>query len=361
MFLVKMNPSEFRANYIRAIKFNQPLYIPAIVSILPSTWSKYRENLENLILKHELIFPGFRKGIINYDDFGVYRAGNILVDEWGCVWKFSTDGLQGIVVKHPLEDWKNFEHFKPPDIKLGLPREGDYPIPWDIYEHLMSRVKALGGLTVGLMPHGVLFLRLAYLRGYMNVLKDIVQESENLLKLIDMITDYNLSLIRKLTKLKVDVISFGDDLGNQDRLPFRPEKFRRILLPAYKKMFNEVKKAGINIRFHSDGHVIEIVEDFINIGANVVNIQDKVNGIDKIKEKLKGKVAIELDIDRQFLLPFGSSEDIDSYIRSSILTLGLKRGGLLFSAEVSHDVPLQNISALLDSLEKNAQLHLELD
>ncbi|NHV07111.1 MAG: hypothetical protein HA495_07225 [Thaumarchaeota archaeon] len=357
-----MNLSEFRVNYIKAIKFDQPLFIPTIVSILPSTWSKYRENLENLVVKHELIFPGFRKGIISYDDFGVYRAGNVLVDEWGCVWKFPISGLQGVVVKHPLEDWKNFEHFKPPNIMLGLPREGDYPIPWDVYENLMSRVKALGGLTVGLMPHGVLFLRLAYLRGYANVLKDIVQESENLLKLIDIITDYNLSLVRKLLKLKVDVISFGDDLGTQDRLPFNPEKFRRILLPAYKKMFSEVKKTSTSIRFHSDGHIIEIVEDLVKAGADVVNIQDKANGgINKIKEKLKGKVAVELDVDRQFLLPFGSPENINSYIRNSILTLGSKRGGLLFSAEISHDVPLQNISALLSALEENAQLHLELD
>ncbi|MEM3426578.1 MAG: hypothetical protein QXI42_12375, partial [Thermoproteota archaeon] len=42
------------------------------------------------------------------------------------------------------------------------------------------------------------------------------------------------------------------------------------------------------------------------------------------KAKLKGKVAIELDIDRQFLLPFGNAEDIYSYIKSSILALGSK-------------------------------------
>ncbi|MEM3257995.1 MAG: uroporphyrinogen decarboxylase family protein [Thermoproteota archaeon] len=246
-------------------------------------------------------------------------------------------------------------------IELGLPREGDYPIPWDIYEKFMNRVKAFGGLTVGLMPHGVLFLRLAYLRGYLNVLKDMVQESDKLFKLIDFITEYNLSIIRRLTKLKVDVISFGDDLGNQDKLPFHPEKFRRILLPAYKKMFSEVKKTGINIRFHSDGHIIEIVEDLVNVGVDVINIQDKVNGIDNLKAKLKGKVAIELDIDRQFLLPFGNAEDIYSYIKSSILALGSKKGGLLFSAEVSQDVPLKNIDALLDALEKNAQLHFTLD
>ncbi|MEM3549384.1 MAG: uroporphyrinogen decarboxylase family protein [Thermofilum sp.] len=134
-------------------------------------------------------------------------------------------------------------------IELGLPREGDYPIPWDIYENFMNRVKAFGGLTVGLMPHGVLFLRLAYLRGYLNVLKDMVQESDKLFKLIDVITEYNLSIIRRLTKLKVDVISFGDDLGNQDKLPFHPEKFRRILLPAYKKMFSEVKKLVSTLDF----------------------------------------------------------------------------------------------------------------
>jgi len=356
-----MSLKQFRTDYLKTITFSYPLHIPSIVSILPSTWNKYREELEEIVLQHKLLFPTFRKGIINFDNIFTFRKGQTFIDEWGCVWKFSVDGLQGIVVKNPLENWDALERLKPPSIEIGLPREADTPIPWDAYEDFIERVKRAGGLTVGMMPHGFLFLRLSYLRGYVNLLKDIYYESSKLEKLIDILTNYNLSLVKRLIKLKVDIISFGDDLGTQDRLPFSPQKFRKILLPAYKKIFDEVKKNHILIRFHSDGYIIDIVEDLIAAGVNVVNLQDRVNGIEKIKEKIKEKAAIELDIDRQYLLPFGTPQEIRSHIKNAILTLGLKRGGLLFSAEISQDVPLSNIKALFDALEENANLHLTLE
>ncbi|MEM2299545.1 MAG: hypothetical protein QXW23_08480, partial [Thermofilaceae archaeon] len=84
-----------------------------------------------------------------------------------------------------------------------------------------------------------------------------------------------------------------------------------------------------------------------------------VNGLNRLA-KLKGKVAIEVDIDRQYLLPFGSPDDIRSHIRKVVDVLGSKRGGLLVTAEVLHDVPLNNIEALLEALERLMMAHHEL-
>ncbi|MEM1871302.1 MAG: hypothetical protein QW517_09315, partial [Thermofilaceae archaeon] len=70
------------------------------------------------------------------------------------MWKYTVDGLQGVVVKHPLSDWSKMKDFKPPDPEAGLPREGEPPIPWSEVEAFVKSIKEMGGLVVGFMPHG---------------------------------------------------------------------------------------------------------------------------------------------------------------------------------------------------------------
>ncbi|MEM3137147.1 MAG: hypothetical protein QW760_01350, partial [Thermofilaceae archaeon] len=154
----------FRENYLKAVNFEYPWFIPSFVSIPLPTWKRYREKLEKIVEKHRLIFPGFKRGMINYDT--PTRPSSTYRDEWGCVWKYAVDGLQGIVVEAPLKDWSKLKDLKIPDPELGLPREGEPPIPWSDVEAFIDHVRSLGGLTIGFMPHGFLFLRLTYLRGY---------------------------------------------------------------------------------------------------------------------------------------------------------------------------------------------------
>ncbi len=315
------------------------------------------DKLARIVERHRLVFPWFRA-----EQFGIESLPAkppVFEDEWGCVWRFPTDGLQGIVVKHPLCDWRKLKDFRPPDPEVGLPREGEPPLPWDEVEAFIESVKSVGGLTVGFMPHGFLFLRLTYLRGYLNILKDLVLEPPQLDELIDMVTEYNLEIVKRLARFGVDVISFGDDLGTQHGLPFSPRSFRKHLLPAYRKIFSEAKRRGAKVRLHSDGYVVDIIQDLISAGVDILNVQDVVNGLDNL-EKVRGKVAIDVDLDRQRLLPFGTPGQIEAHIREVVRRLGSQRGGLLISAEVLHDVPLPNIEALLDSLEKCSRYYAKI-
>jgi len=43
----------------------------------------------------------------------------------------------------------------------------------------------------------------------------------------------------------------------------------------------------------------------IGSGVQVVNLQDRVNGIDWISDRFAGKVCIDLDVDRQEVTPNG--------------------------------------------------------
>jgi len=90
----------FKNSMLKVIDLRGCGFVPSNVAIIQATWHKYRERLEEVLLKHPRLFPGFRKGAIDFDDFGMHRRGNTVVDEWGCVWTFKIDGLEGQVVKH---------------------------------------------------------------------------------------------------------------------------------------------------------------------------------------------------------------------------------------------------------------------
>ena len=354
------DPRKRRENFLKAVEFKKPWWIPCRVGFSMATWSKYRNKLGELLLRHPKIFPEFKKGSIRFDEFGIRRKGNIFIDEWGCVWKFSINGLQGQVVKHPLKDWKALNKLKVPDPDAGLPREGDTIVSWDRVREHVERAKKRGDLVIVGMPHGFFFQRLYYLRGFNNLLRDFIKGDERIWKLIDLLTEYNIELVKRILRFNVDVISFGDDLGTQDRMPISPRMFRRYIFPSYKKIFNLVRSHNVHVRLHSDGHVIEVADQLIEAGVSILNIQDRVNGLNNIRDICKGKVCIDLDVDRQYILPFGEPHQVKEHIRKAILTLGSKRGGLMFVADVYPDVPLENIEALCSAFEEYMQLHLKL-
>jgi uroporphyrinogen decarboxylase len=66
-----------------------------------------------------------------------------------------------------------------------------------------------------------------------------------------------------------------------------------------------------------------------------VNLQDEVNGISNIKRLLKGRVAIDLDIDRQNITMNGTPSEIKEHIHRIVEELGSKEGGLSLKTDLN--------------------------
>ena len=89
-----------RENWLRAIEFRNPEWIPCSVSFSPITWHSLREDLEGLCLRHPRLFPDFEKGSVDFDSFpDVYRAGEYFRDNWDCVWDNTINGVEVVVVE----------------------------------------------------------------------------------------------------------------------------------------------------------------------------------------------------------------------------------------------------------------------
>jgi len=306
---------------IKAIKGEYTSRIPISAGILPSAWMKHREALDEIVHRHPLVF-GKSGDQRDYDAVGGTYVEGEHVDAWGCVWSNVKTGMEAIVTGHPVPTRKAVH-------SLEIPDKDDN------------------------MPHGFMYLRLGDIRGFEEIMIDFAEESPELQILIDKVLEYNMRQVkRKLANISRpgQVVSFGDDLGMQNSLPMSPEKWRRYLKPCFSQIYASVKDAGHYVYMHTDGHILEIIPDLVDCGVDVVNPQVGANGLENLARVCKGKVCVDLDLDRQ-QFPFWSPDDIDAHVRESVESLGSPEGGLWLKAEIGDDVPLENIEAICSALE----------
>ena len=343
----------------RAMEFRNPEHIPVSVSILPAAWMKYREKMAEVTARHPLLF-GALEGKRDFDAVWTptYAEGEH-VDAWGCVWSNVHRGREAIVTGHPLPTRESVRGMKAPAVDAGL-------------------------------PHGFMFLRLMDLRGFEDLMLDFAEEPPELSKLIGTVLEYNLGQVDRLLastpggsftgnraardrdrtsgvgdrietakeadsasreSASTDIVVFGDDLGMQAALPISPAKWRKHLKPCYAAIFGRVRKAGLPVYFHSDGHIHEIIPDLVECGVTVINPQSRANGLDNLAKVCRGKVCVDLDLDRQ-LFPFCTPGEADAHVRDAVEKLGSPSGGLWLKAEVADDVPLPVVEAICSALEK---------
>ncbi|MHC4546291.1 MAG: hypothetical protein ACYSYL_17560, partial [Planctomycetota bacterium] len=69
---------------------------------------------------------------------------------------------------------------------------------------------------------------------------------------------------------------------------------------------------------------------------------------------LKGRVCIDIDIDRQQITPFGSPGQIEKLIRQEVEKLGSREGGLMMIYGLYPGIPLENVKAIMDAMERYA-------
>ncbi len=343
-----------RENLLRTVRFERPDYIPMVFHINGACWHHYPQGaLEELMSSHPSLFPNFegssRRTELSYDQTA--RAGQLFRDAWGCVWETKDDGITGCVTHHPLEDWEALPNFVPLD-----PEEttGSGPAHWDRVAAGYEKDRAAGRMARGGLPHGHTFLRLIYLRGYENVIYDMADGDQRLHELIRLVEAFNLAIVHRYVGLGVEWMGYAEDLGMQVGPMLSVAHFRRYIKPTYERLMAPAREAGCIIHMHSDGDVRDLAEDLIDGGVEVINLQDLVNGVDWIAAHLAGRVCIDLDVDRQNVTRFGTPAQIDALIREEVEVLGSRQGGLMMIHGLYPGVPLDNVKALMDAMERYA-------
>ena len=352
----------YKENLLRAWKRQYPETIPVAAGLpfldFPALGYDVQE-LESVLLKHPVLFPGFERGNLkrNHDRvpelYPDLVANQPYIDGWGSVWTTVMTGMVGSVVTHALESWDDFTGFSAPDPQKT---DGMRPIDWEGLKYHSEQAHIHNGVFACGLPHGHTFLRAQDLRGYINLIEDMAEEEPLLDKLLDMICDFNLELINGFVALEPDFISIPEDLGMQNSPMISPDDFQKYIAPRYNRITSPVKQAGILVHEHSDGFILPLADDIIKTGGDIINLQDLVNGIDNIAREIKGRISIDLDIDRQNVTVFGSPKDVDDHIKECVSKLGSREGGLSLTYQPWPPTPVDNMDAAFTAMEKYREM-----
>ncbi|MBS3762014.1 MAG: hypothetical protein KGZ25_01800 [Planctomycetes bacterium] len=329
-----------RERVVRAINFENPDRPPVSHAILPSAQYHYGDALNEVLEDVPEDFGWDLLPELPRDKLPpLYKKGTN-VDAFGTVWKVTVEGRCGIPVEFPIDaDYSNYDDYEWPQIfEAGVPE-------YKLYSGHMV------GTSDEFYARGAwitFFEQLQQLHGFEPLLVDIMTESPEFYRLRDDLLAFNLSWMDRWLEQEYQGLQFADDWGTQDSLMIPPPKWRSIFRPVYKQMFSKVKAAGLDVWFHSDGNILEIIPDLLDVGVDVINCQSSVMDIERLKE-FSGKVCFRTDLDRQQVLPFVSPGEVEEYIFDLFHQLGTPEGGIVACGEISEDVPLENIKAMYDA------------
>ncbi|MBI4243553.1 MAG: hypothetical protein HY606_05640 [Planctomycetes bacterium] len=278
-------------------------------------------------------------------------------DEWGCIWDNLIGTGAGQVKWHPITRWDDFENYCFPNPHA----EGRFDKIGEMVKKYEDRY-ILAGLGIGIGG----FHRMTFLRGFENVLSDIYIERENFERLADRVIDVEMGLLEEYSRFKIDGIQLADDWGTENQLMVNPEIWREIFKPMYKKQFDYIHKMGMHIFLHSCGYIWDIIPDLIEIGLDVLNVEQPllfgtggINGIDRLSEEFGGKICFLSNVDSQRTLINGTKEEIVEEVKHLIRALGKYKGGFIALADCGQDhgyVPQENIKIMSQAFKEYGRL-----
>jgi uroporphyrinogen decarboxylase len=181
--------------------------------------------------------------------------------------------------------------------------------------------------------------------------------------------DFALALLRKNLSLcktlmghflrelgdNVDIIKIGDDLGMNNSLLMSPKMYRQILKPIHAEYIAFIKeRTKAKLMFHTDGDVLPLIPDFIEMGVDILNpIQTsagKMADLAALKSQFGKDIIFCGGIDTLNILPFGTPQQVREEVKRVISILGAGGGYMLGAVHtVMADVPAENVLAMVDA------------
>lgn len=243
-------------------------------------------------------------------------------DDWGCGWAVTDVKNMGQVVRSPLEDWAKLDSYRPPD-----PRDPFY------FERIDEVISRADDRYVAIACHFNLIERLHMLHGFAQTLADFHLEPARIEKLLDMILEFKLEMFDELYRRfgdRIDGLFCTDDWGTQNGTFISGKMFEDFFFERYRRMVEAVHGCGWHFILHSCGKVNDFVPYFIDLGIDVLNLQQpRAYGIEELGRQFAGKVCFLTTADIQATIPKGDPAEIREEVRQLVEHWSTPDGGFI--------------------------------
>lgn len=194
------------------------------------------------------------------------------------------------------------------------------------------------------------FERLQFLRGTEDFYADLIYRPKGMLRFMGRLHDFYCEMLEQWAKTDVDAIKFMDDWGAQNSMLIDAKTWRSLFKPMYQDYTAIARKYHKKIFMHSDGYILPILPDLIEIGVDALNCQVFCMGPEKLKA-FAGQITFWGEIDRQHLLPHGSLEEIRNAVER-VREAFWKNGGAIAQCEFGPGAKPENVEEVFRTWER---------
>ena len=321
----------------QALAFEGPPRAPRHLWYLPWAESHHGEALEAIQEDYPsdiVQAPGFfREASTGQGD--PYVRGRY-VDDWGATFENIQEGVHGEVKEALVKDWRTDR------AKIHVPREW---LSIDAGHVNAYCAESDRFVLAGACPRP--FEQMQFLRGTADCYTDLLTEDPEAMAFLREMHHFYCTLLETWATTNVDALMFMDDWGSQQSLLISPALWRAVFKPLYRDYIEIAHGAGKKIFMHSDGYILDIYPDLVELGVDALNSQIFCMGIEKLAP-FAGKLTFWGEIDRQHLLTEGTPEDIDRAVKALHATLW-RNGGCIAQCEFGPGGKPENVRQMFAS------------
>ena len=240
-------------------------------------------------------------------------------NEWGYRLQQLDDGTMGFPTTPILPDWESFASFCVPSLREDERMSRLPEFLKQAEDRYLLASLDLSGFTV-----------YALLRGFENSMQDFLLEQERFATLMDSIVDFECELMTLVARHGFHGIHFVDDWATQTGMMISPKLWRQLFKERYRRQFEHAHRLNLHTWFHCCGNFEAIIDDFHEIGVDVLNIaQPNVVDTVSVGKRLRGKQCFLMPISYQTVSISGTVEEIHVEAKRLYDELATESGGFI--------------------------------
>lgn len=186
-----------------------------------------------------------------------------------------------------------------------------------------------------------------------NFVRWLYEKPQVVRKAIEKLSDFNVSIIRLLRELRVDLVISGGDYSEKNGPMVSPRFFREVIFPNLKRQVEETHRLGVKFVKHSDGNLNPLLPDLAETVDGLHSL-DPTAGMDMgaIKSQYGGKLILIGNVAVDSLCRRTRAEVVQE--TKECLRRAAPGGGYILSSSNSwfSDAKLENCLAMVETARK---------
>ena len=310
--------------------------------------------VRNDVFKREWIMPNGLKVMVSEDFDAVKQPdGSYLLTRDGFKFKLPDDGYYFDPVRYVLQEATSIHDI---DQMFDFSGYGEREAVY--FRKQAEKLKGTDKLVMGdVFASFSAEDHFGYEKAFMNLLID----RELTIYFIERLTEMfirNFDLFFDAVGDIADIMMMHKDMGQQEGPIISLEIARDVFFPFFKKFVSHVKeKSNYYIMMHNCGSIYQFLPDLIECGIDIIN-PVQITAKDMEPEKIKSEFGTDIcfwggGVDTQYVLPFGTEEDVRRQVRENAEIFS-KGSGYVFNPVhcIQANVPARNIITAFDEINR---------